>query len=68
MVIFDISKELRKLIHSGKSTNEEPDYITLAGSLNKIEAIQKRKKRIELLRDSGLLPKSVKAETARAQG
>jgi len=33
-----------------------------------IEAIRKKKKRIEVLRDSVLLPKRVKAEKVRTQG
>jgi len=47
---FDISKELRKLIHSKKFSKDEPNY-TLEKALNKIEGIRNRKKRIEVLTD-----------------
>ncbi|MPZ08414.1 MAG: hypothetical protein GEU26_18700 [Nitrososphaeraceae archaeon] len=48
-VTFDISKELRKLIHSEKFTKDEPNYISVERALNEIEAIRNRKKRIEVL-------------------
>jgi hypothetical protein len=48
-VTIDISKEHRKQIHSQKFNKDEPDYITLERASNKIEAIRKKKKRIEVL-------------------
>ena len=47
--IFDIFKELGKLINSKKFTKDEPDYISVERALNKIDAIRNRKKRIEKL-------------------
>ena len=46
---LDICQELRKLIDSKKYSKGEPDRTTLEIALNKIEAIQKKKKRIEVL-------------------
>jgi hypothetical protein len=46
---LDISQELRKLIDSKKYGKGEPDHPAVEIALNKIEAIQKKKKRIEVL-------------------
>jgi hypothetical protein len=46
---LDICQDLRKLIDSIKYSKGEPDRTTLEIVLNKIEAIQKKKKRIEVL-------------------
>jgi hypothetical protein len=48
-VTFDLSINLRKLLDSKKFTIEEFEYIALEEALNKIEAIQEKKKRIEIL-------------------
>jgi hypothetical protein len=44
-----ISQELRKIIDSKKYSKGEPHRTTLEIALNKIEAVQKKKKRIEVL-------------------
>jgi hypothetical protein len=44
-----ISQELRKIIDSKKYSKVEPHRTTLEIALNKIEAVQKKKKRIEVL-------------------
>ena len=46
---LDVSRGLIKLIDSKKYCKGDPDYTTLEIALNKIEAIRKKKKRIEVL-------------------
>ena len=45
----DICQELRKLVESKKHSKRELDSTALEVALDKIEAIQKKKKRIEVL-------------------